>query len=140
LLRVAKFRGQAEDDRRLVTSWAEDLTGRLRSVQCKVAAIESALGTENLRTGAEAAHELVVLTTGLLEDIELRATDDSEAEAKLIATLRVYRNAAFAYRKLAGVSGESDPAMASVCLAMIEHGHELRALFDQDPDQGHLHP
>ena len=138
MLRVAKLWGQAEGDRRRVSGWPEDLTSRLSSVQDKVATMEASLGTENLAAGA--AHELVVLTTGLLEELEPRATHESDAEAKLIATLRVYRNAAFAYRKLAGVSGESDPAMASVCLAMIEQGHELRALFDQDPDHGPAKP
>jgi hypothetical protein len=98
-----------------------------------VSTIGSALVTGNLEAGAAAALELVAFTSRWLEELEPAVSEDDETEAMLVATLRVYRNAAFAFRKLAGVNGSPDPAMADVCSAMIEQGHELRALVDRDP-------
>jgi hypothetical protein len=136
MLNAAGSSGVATHDGRPVTDWTDDPAGRLSSVDHNVRVMESALASEALPVGSEAAAELVALTTGLLEELELEHSGDPDTDAKLIATLRVYRNAAFAYRKLAGVSGEPDPAMGDVCAAMIEHGHDLRALLDQRPDRG----
>jgi hypothetical protein len=71
--------------------------------------MDSALAAGNLEVGAEAAQELVALTTRWLVELEPAVTEDDEAEAMLIATLRVYRNAAFAFRKLAGVKEHRIP-------------------------------
>ena len=115
-----------------MTSWPDDRTGRLHSVQTMVSAIDSSLVTGDLEAGIAAAQELVELTTGWLEKLEPAVSADDETEAMLVATLSVYRNAAFAFRKLAGVNGAPDPVMTDVCNAMIEQGHELRALLDRD--------
>jgi hypothetical protein len=117
----------------LVKSWPDDRTGRLDSVQTRVSAVGSALASGNLQAGAEAARELVALTTAWLEELEPAVIEDDETEAMLIATLRVYRNAAFAFRKLAGVNGAPDPGMADVCGAMIEQGNELQGLMHRHP-------
>jgi hypothetical protein len=115
-------------DGRPVTDWIDDPTGRLRSVEHNVSQMES--------VGSAAAAEVVALTTELLEELEMEEANEPDTVSNLIATLRVYRNAAFAYRKLAGVNGEPDAAMADVCVAMVEHGHQLKALLDQIPDPG----
>jgi hypothetical protein len=123
-------------DGRPVTDWIDDPTGRLRSVEHNVSQMESALANETVSVGSAAAAEVVALTTELLEELEMEEANEPDTVSNLIATLRVYRNAAFAYRKLAGVNGEPDAAMADVCVAMVEHGHQLKALLDQIPDPG----
>jgi hypothetical protein len=119
-----------------MTRWADDPTGRLRSVKDQVAGMESALIRGNLRSGTAFANALVADTTELLDELDLDPNRDPELDAELISTLRVYRNAAFVFRKLAGVDGEPDPAMGTLCAAMIDQGHDhLRALRGQTPEQ-----
>jgi hypothetical protein len=72
-------------------------------------------------------------------DADLDRHRAAEREAELISALRVYRNAAFVFRRMAGVDGEPDPALATVCGVMIEQGHDhWQALTDppEPPGQG----
>lgn len=128
-------RAPAESGRGPVTPWADDLAGRVRSVEDQVAGMECALVTGNLVTGTAFANELVVVTTELLDALDLDPPRDPEKDAELVSTLRVYRNAAFVFRRLAGVSGEPDPTLGTVCTALIEQGHDhVRTLKGQIPE------
>jgi len=114
-----------------VSGWADDPIGRLRSVEEKVAGVQSALGPGGLAAGTASADELVALTTELLEELDVDRHQDSDADAELLAALRVYRNAAFTFRKLAGSDPGSDPPLRAVCQAIIEQGHDhLQAYLD----------
>jgi hypothetical protein len=120
-----------------VTRWADDPTGHLRSVEDHVSGMESALVTGNLPRGTACANALVAVTTELLETLGLDQNRDPETEVELVSMLRVYRNAAFVFRKMAGASGEPDPALRTLCVSLIEQGHDhRRALEIQSPEQG----
>jgi hypothetical protein len=100
--------------------------------------MESALITGQVETGTAFADLLVALTTQLLDEIDRDPRHDLERDAELISTLRVYRNAAFVFRRLADADGEPDPGMRTLCATLIEQGHDhLRAFVGQDPDQEH---
>jgi hypothetical protein len=98
--------------------------------------MESALITGQVETGAAFADLLVVLTTELLDELDRDPRHDLERDAELISTLRVYRNAAFVFRRLADAGGEPDPGMRTLCATLIEQGHDhLRAFAGQGTDQ-----
>ena len=127
----------ADDGRRPVTPWADDPTGHLRSVTDQVSGMESALATGDPSTGTAFANALVDITTELLDALDLHPNRACENDAELVSMLRVYRNAAFVFRKLAGVSGEPDPALERVFAALIEQGHDhLRTLRAQASEHG----
>jgi hypothetical protein len=95
--------------------------------------MESALITGNLATGAVFADGLVAATTELLDKVDRDSRHDLDTDAELISTLRVYRNAAFVFRRLADADGEPDPAMRTLCATLIEQGHDhLRAFYGSD--------
>lgn len=101
----------------------------------QVSGMESALASGSLVAGIAFADALVAMTTELLDDLHLDPSRDPERDAELVSTLRVYRNAAFLFRKLAGASGEPDPTLGTRCAATIEQGHDhLRALRGQTPE------
>jgi hypothetical protein len=94
--------------------------------------MESAIVTGNLATGTAYANAVVVVTTELLDELDLDPSEDPDRDAEIVSTLRVYRNAAFVFRKLAVGVGEPDPAMETLCAAMIAQGHDhLRAFMGQ---------
>ncbi|HEY7947937.1 MAG TPA: hypothetical protein VID75_09680 [Acidimicrobiales bacterium] len=99
--------------------------------------MQSALGTGDLAHGTGSADELVTMTTRLLEELDRERNrdndNDHEHDAELIAALRVYRNAAFAFRKLAGARDGLDGTLRAACVAMIELGHDhVRAYWGRD--------
>jgi len=99
--------------------------------------MEAALDTGNLASGINFADALVSLTTDMLDELDRDPHRDPEKEAELISTLRVYRNAAFVFRRMVGASGEPKPALEKVCAAMIEQGHDhWRALVGKAPGEG----
>jgi hypothetical protein len=111
-----------------VTAWADDPAGHLRFVQDKVAGMQSALITGDLSSGEASADEIVAVTTQLLQEIHLDGDRDHELAAEVVATLSVYRNAAFAFRKLADARGGPDQTLVTACAALIDQGHDhLRA-------------
>ena len=119
-----------------MTRGADDANNSLRSVADKVAEMESALITGQLSTGAAFAALLVGLTTELLDRLDSDRSQDLEREAELISTLRVYRNAAFVFRRLADPGGEPDPATRSLCATLIQQGHDhLRAYMGRTPEE-----
>jgi hypothetical protein len=102
---------------------------RLYAVEDLVGIMELALATGDLTQGRIAADDLVAVTTELLEQIDHDPGHEPETDAEFVATLRVYQNAAFVFRRMSGVTGTPDPAMSSICAAMIEQGHDhLRLL------------
>lgn len=114
-----------------MTSWVVDPTGRLSAVRDRVSEMESALVTGNLETGTASANAVVAVTTALLDELDLDPIRDLDSDVHIISALRVYRNAALVFRKIAGASGEPDPALRPLCAALIEQGHHhLRALMD----------
>ena len=119
-----------------MTQGADDATNSLRSVADKVAEMESALITGQVAAGTAFADALVAVTTELLDELDRDPSHDLERDAELISTLRVYRNAAFVFRRLADAGGEPDPAMRTLCATLIEQGHDhLRAFMGQTPEE-----
>jgi hypothetical protein len=114
-----------------VTGWGDDPTGYLRSVHDNASGMQFALTTRDLASGQASADETVAVTTRLLEKFNLERDHDHdrdhdhEPDAELVASLRVYRNAAFAFRKLADVRGGPDPTLETACTALIDQGHHL---------------
>ena len=112
----------------MVSGGDDEPTCRLGLVAGNVAGMQSALAHGDLAMGTVFADAVVTETTRWLDAIdELHPARDPERsawEAELISALRVYRNAAFVYRRMAGVNGEPDPALGPVCGAMIEQGHD----------------
>jgi hypothetical protein len=112
----------------------DDANHPLRPVGDMVGEMEAALTSGRLAIGTGLADALVALTTELLDEIDLDPSPDLEKEAELISTLRVYRNAAFVFRRLAGADGEPDRAMKTLCINLIEQGHDhWRAFMGQTP-------
>ena len=130
----------------------DEPTGWLRPVADNVTGMQRALVAGDVTVGTSFADALVAETTRLLDAIDRRHDDarleqepdhgpererpeSAVWEAELISALRVYRNAAFVYRRMAAAAGVVDPALASVCEAMIEQGHDhWRALTDGPPE------
>ncbi len=114
------------------TPGALDWQGGVCSVVQGVRGIESALSTGDVAGGISFADAVVAMTTDLLDAIDLRPCEDPEWDAELISTLRVYRNGAFVLRSLVAVDAESDRDATSVCMALLQQGHDhLRALVGQ---------
>ena len=98
--------------------------------------MESALIAGQVSTTTGLADGLVGLTTELLDEIDLVPSPDLERDAELLSTLRVYRNAAFVFRRLADSDGEPAPAMNALCANLIEQGHyHWRAFMGQTPEE-----
>jgi hypothetical protein len=94
--------------------------------------METALSTGDVAGGISFADSVVAMTTDLLDAIHVRPCEDPEWDAELISTLRVYRNGAFVFRSLLSVDVESDRGTTSVCMAILQQGHDhLRALVGQ---------
>ena len=118
-----------------MTCWADDATGPLRSVVELVTRMEAALVQGRVTLGAAFADELVSVTTQLLDELDLDPRHELERDAELISTLRVYRNAAFVFRRLADAMGEPDPEMETLCATLIHQGHDhLQAIMGHTPE------
>ena len=89
-----------------------------------VARLEEALRIGDLDMGIPAVDLLLGASEELLAEIDQSPTRDLGAEAELVAALRVFRNAAFAYRRVVGATGDPDPSKAEICEAMIEQGKD----------------
>ena len=122
--------------RRIVTGPLHDHIIWLRTVEASVATLESSLQSGDLGPGVAAADELVVATTKLLQDLGHQPGYNPTTDAELVAALHVFQNAAFSFRRLAGVTGEPDPDMAVVCADMIEQGrHHYLSVIEASGDQ-----
>ncbi len=98
--------------------------------------MESALVTGNLETGTALANAIVTVTTALLDELDHHPIGDLHRDPHVISALRVYRNAALVFRKIAGASGEPDPTLRPLCAALIEQGHH-HVLGFRDEASGH---
>jgi hypothetical protein len=87
--------------------------------------MRSALETNDLAKGAVPANKLVALTTEFLDEFDLNRVPEHDRDTELVAALRVYRNAAFAFRKLADPTEDTDSTLVSACIALIEQGDLL---------------
>jgi hypothetical protein len=120
-----------------MTGSANQPTGGLHSVEAAVAGLEASLETGGLLAGVAAADELVEVTSELLEHVRDHPGHEPHAHAELVAALHVFRNAAYAFRTLAGAVREPDEGLASACAAMIEQGHDhLRRFYGCGPSLG----
>jgi hypothetical protein len=98
--------------------------------------MESALIAGQVAAGTAFADALVAATTGLLDELDRDPSHDLDRDAELISTLRVYRNAAFVFRRLADAGGEPDPAMKALCATLLEQGHDhLQVFLGQTPEE-----
>jgi len=87
--------------------------------------MRSALKTNDLESGATPADELVALTTEFLDEFDLNRVPENDRDTELVAALRVYRNAAFAFRKLADATEDTDSMLVTACVALLEQGDLL---------------
>ena len=120
----------------------DDPTGWLGPVADSVTGMQRALVARDIAEGVLFADALVAETTRLLDAIDERHPERGPGrdrpgsavwEAELISALRVYRNAAFVYRRMAAADGELDPSLAAVCEAMIEQGHDHWRAITEEP-------
>ena len=96
--------------------------------------LEAALQREDFHADLPQANLLVAATTRLLDDLR----HDPAIDPELTAALQVYRNAAFAFRRLARPSGdETNAAIASACATLIEQGHDHLQRFISGLGQWH---
>jgi hypothetical protein len=124
-----------------MTFRADDLAAQLRSLETAVADLSSSLATLDLVTGVAAANAMVVRTTDLLKDRTDHGGHDHEVFAELVSALNVFRNAAFAFRGLAGSTGNGEEELVAACAAMIEQGRDHLQRFHtfysrEDPNLG----
>jgi hypothetical protein len=98
----------------------EDSAARLlANVRSALAELEAALDGGDVSRGVP-ADRLVQSVGDLLERVERDPATDDE----LIAGLRVLRNGAFAFRRLAQTEGRADQALAESCRVLLERGRE----------------
>ncbi|MGH9918169.1 MAG: hypothetical protein ACRD6W_04770 [Nitrososphaerales archaeon] len=101
----------------------------LDELQELVDRIESSLGRGRPDAELAMADDLVSITQQLLAAIDQNPARDLEAEAELVAALRVYRNAAFALRRLASGAQEADPSLVEISRNLINQGHDHLRLY-----------
>ena len=107
---------------------------QLTAVTRKVVILEAALQREDFHADLSAADQLVAATARLLEELQ----HDPAIDPELTAALQVYRNAAFAFRRLARTRGdETNAAIASACATLIEQGHDHFQRFIRGLGRGH---
>jgi hypothetical protein len=105
------------------------LLPRLERIGGDARTVEAALSSGTLEAGTAAAEDLVTATSELLTTLD----HDPGAPGELVAALRVYRNAAFVFRRLAADTRGLDPRRVAACAAMIGQGHDhLRAIVGPD--------
>ncbi len=124
-----------------MTACAGAPDGEIDAVLALVERVESSLA-RGRRAGSErpAADELVARVTRMLG--ALRDAPEppdttgrhTEADAELLAALHVFRNAAFAFRRMADATGRREAALASACLGMIQQGHDHLDRFRRASD------
>jgi hypothetical protein len=87
-----------------------------------VEAVEAALETKDYRGGRTLANQLARSTSAWIDETQ----HDPEADAELTAALKVFRNAAFAFRQLSKASrGARNITMASTCGTLIAQGRDV---------------
>jgi hypothetical protein len=113
---------------------ANDKKRRLAALSDLVRTIESALKSQDYRRGRPAANELAATTGRWIDEIQ----HDPAIDAELTAALKVFRNAAFAFRQLSKASrGAKNITMASTCATLIAQGNDLLLMYlDRRGDQG----
>src|SRR5579872_2569161 len=139
------------DRRRPMTACAGAPDGEIDAVLALVERVESSLA-RGRRAGSErpAADELVARVTRMLgalrdapepsdatgrhTEADADADADAAADAELLAALHVFRNAAFAFRRMADATGSREAALASACLGMIQQGHDHLDRFRRASD------
>jgi hypothetical protein len=99
-----------------------------------VAALEEALERRDYREGRPVANRLAASTGAWIDEIQ----HDTEIEPELTASLKVFRNAAFAFRQLSKTSRSAkNVAMASTCETLIAQGRDVLQLYlDRRNEQG----
>jgi hypothetical protein len=108
---------------------ADELIERIGPIRDAVSIIDVAARQSASTSATMAADDVISMTTRLLNELEQDHERDPEARAAVVAACGVYRNAAFAFRSLAGVTGEPDPQMGAVVAALIDLGdHHVRSI------------
>jgi hypothetical protein len=111
-----------------VAAAADDLIERLGAIRDAVSAIDLATRLRAYAPATTAADDVITMTSRLVGELEHDQAHDPDARAAVIAACGVYRNAAFAFRSLAGITGEPDPQMAAVVASLIELGDHVRSM------------
>ena len=106
---------------------------RLKAVTRLVRILEAGLERGDFHGHTSAAHQLVEATTRLLDELR----HDPAIDVELTAALQVYRNAAFAFRRLAVATEENNIAIASACATLIEQGNDHFQRFILGSGRGH---
>jgi len=102
---------------------------RLLELQELVQAVEKALESREYKAGRPVANRLAASTGAWIDDIQ----HDPEIDAELTAALKVFRNAAFAFRQLSKASRGTgrNVAMAETCATLIAQGRDVLAIYTE---------
>ncbi len=100
---------------------ANERDGRLATVERLVQVLEVNLREQRFDAGQPAANQLVSATTKWI--VEIRK--DPTVAAELSAALQVFRNAAFAFRRLGKAGSGTDEGLANTCSTLIHQGKDL---------------
>jgi hypothetical protein len=104
-----------------------------------VVSLEAALEEGDFRGGRIAANQLATATTRLITQLQ----HDPSIDAELSAALQVFRNAAFAFRRLSKAGGPRDGVIATTCATLIAQGNDLLQVYfsarERDGDERHSH-
>jgi len=98
--------------------------GDLEHLRRLVLALEIALRSEDLASGKAPANELATITSRLINRVQRDPTIDPE----LGAALAVFRNAAFAFRRLSKSAKRND-LLAATCATLIVQGNDLLEVY-----------
>jgi hypothetical protein len=90
-----------------------------------VKTLESSLASRGFKEGRVTANQLVNTTTRWIG----RADADQSIDPELGAALQVFRNAAFAFRKLARSNAEAREQLASACATLLAQGSDLLNIY-----------
>jgi hypothetical protein len=113
----------------------DELGKGLADVQHLVRTLQVALENRAFKEGRSAANQLVSTTTRWISE----AQGDPTFDPDLGAALQVFRNAGFAFRRLAKSDGESQEQLSLACSTLLAQGSDLLQAYErvqESDDQG----
>lgn len=105
-----------------------DERGDLAAIIRAVASLDRALRMDDFTAGKASADRVVAATNRLLGE----ANRPSAIPPDLSAALQVFRNAAFAFRKLAKSDESSLEALEVACQSLLAQGNDLLETYFRD--------
>jgi hypothetical protein len=106
----------------------ESEQGRISVLVGLVGMVEAALESQQYKQGRPIANELARSTGSWIEEVQ----HDPSVDAELTAALKIFRNAAFAFRQLSKASrGAKNIAMAGTCGTLIAQGRDVLRMYTE---------